>query len=81
MTKDKGHSAAFRRSAADFTPEVESQLLAEEAERCRRDRVQVRYCPACGRRPEHQPDKGGRHVYVLRCDKCQAAFVIHVSVA
>lgn len=77
--KDKGPSAAFRRSAAEWPDEIAEQLLTDEAERCRRDGTVVRYCPACGRKPEYPPDKGGRHIYNLRCDKCQAAFVVHVS--
>jgi predicted RNA-binding Zn-ribbon protein involved in translation (DUF1610 family) len=75
----RGPSAAFRRSAADFTPEIEEQLLTDEAERCKRDKTVVKYCPACGRKPEYRPDKAGRHVYSLKCEKCQAAFVIHVN--
>jgi formate dehydrogenase maturation protein FdhE len=79
MKPTKPPSVSFRRSAAEWPAEIVKQLLEEEAERRRRDRTQVRYCPACGRRPECLPDKGGRHVYTLRCDKCQAAFIVHVS--
>ena len=42
-----------------------------------RDKTQVKYCPVCGRKPEYPPDQC-RHIYNLKCEKCQAAFVIHV---
>ena len=73
---------AKKRSAAYDWPEpIKSELIADEKEREKRDKTVVRYCPACGRKPEIPPDKAGRHIYTLRCEKCvnQPAFVIHVN--
>lgn len=79
MARNKGITAAFRRSAEEWTPEIAEKLLTDEAERCERDKTVVKYCPGCGRKPEYPPDKAGRHIYNLKCEKCQAAFVIHVN--
>ncbi len=62
-----------------FTKDVERVLLAEEKEREARDKKRVKFCSICGKRPEYPPDKPGRHIYSMRCEKCQASCVIHVN--
>lgn len=52
---------------------------ADENERRHRDKGVVRFCPLCGRKPEYTPDKEGRHIYSLHCEKCQLGCVIHVN--
>lgn len=58
--------------------DVRRELLADEAERKRRDKKRVKYCPICGRVPETPFDNAGRHIYTAHCEKCQARFTIHV---
>ena len=59
-------------------PEIRKRLLAEEAERKRRDKKRVKFCPICGRAPEYGFENAGRHIYTAHCEKCQARFTIHV---
>ena len=58
--------------------DVRKELLADEAERKRRDKKRVCRCPLCGRRPEIPFINAGRHIYTGHCEKCQARFTIHV---
>ena len=56
----------MRRKLDPYSPEgIQASLDADEAERKRRDKKYVRYCPCCGRKPEIPPDKGGRHIYTM----------------
>ena len=71
----------YKKSAREWPEPVASKLISDEEERIKRAKTRVRFCPACGRKPEYPPDNVGRHIYSLRCEKCpnQPAFVIHVN--
>jgi formate dehydrogenase maturation protein FdhE len=58
-----------------------SPKLLEEIERSakRRDKKRVKFCPICGRKPEEPPQNEGRHIYSVRCEKCQSCMIVHVN--
>ncbi len=63
----------------EWPADIEASLIADEEEREKRDKKRVKFCPCCGRKPEEPPDKAGRHIYTVFCEKCQARMVIHVN--
>lgn len=71
--------ARRRNAGLDWPEPISSQLEAAERERTDRAKKRVRFCAICGRKPEEPPQNEGRHIYSVRCEKCQAAMVIHVN--
>lgn len=59
--------------------DTDAWVITDEAERKARDKKAVKFCPVCGKRPGTPPDKPGRHIYTIFCEKCQSRTLIHVN--
>jgi hypothetical protein len=70
-----------RKQQIDASLSVYPDRDPAETDRKQRDKGVVRFCPVCGRKPEYPPEQGGRHIYSLRCDKCQLGCIVHVNIS
>jgi formate dehydrogenase maturation protein FdhE len=71
---------AKRVSAAYDWPEpIRGNLLKAKKEQDARAKKRVKFCPICGNKPEETPQNEGRHIYSVRCDKCQARMTVWVT--
>jgi hypothetical protein len=44
-----------------------------------RAKKRARFCAICGTKPEEPPQSEGRHIYSVRCDKCQATMTVWIT--